>query len=307
MHATDRESYAAAAERLARYATPSDAAGSQPGSGGSRSGSGGARSGSGGAQPGSGGAAPTAAELAVVADELFAVAGVLSKQPRLRRALVAPTRSVEDRVGLLRSLLAGRIGDPALDLAAELVAGRWSRPTELLDATERLGVDALLTSAEELGELATIEDELFRFSQIVAGDARLATTLGDVAAEIPRREQLLRTLLQDKARPTTLRLAEIALIGFGGRSFSGSLIRLVELVAARRERTVAYVTTAVPLQPDQEQRLAATLGRQYGRKISLKTDVDPEVIGGAWVRVGADLYDGTVRRRLRTARNLMTR
>jgi alkanesulfonate monooxygenase SsuD/methylene tetrahydromethanopterin reductase-like flavin-dependent oxidoreductase (luciferase family) len=44
----------------------------------------------------------------------------------------------------------------------------------LLDATERLVVAALLSSAERAGELAEVEDELFRFGQVVAGNTALA-------------------------------------------------------------------------------------------------------------------------------------
>ena len=36
--------------------------------------------------------------------------------------------------------------------------------------------------------------------------------------------------------------------------------------------------------------------------VSLKVDVDPAVIGGVSVRVGSDLYDGTILRRLNEAR-----
>jgi F-type H+-transporting ATPase subunit delta len=52
----------------------------------------------------------------------------------------------------------------------------------------------------------------------------------------------------------------------------------------------------------EEQALAAKLSRMYGRQISLKIEVRPEIIGGMSVRVGSDLYDGTVQRRLSEAR-----
>jgi F-type H+-transporting ATPase subunit delta len=39
----------------------------------------------------------------------------------------------------------------------------------------------------------------------------------------------------------------------------------------------------------------------------VKTTVDPRVLGGVRVRVGADLYDGTVAHRLAQARNVLTK
>jgi F-type H+-transporting ATPase subunit delta len=244
----------------------------------------------------------TAAQLATVADEILSVAGLLRAQPRLRRALVDPARSGAQRADLVRSLLAGKLSEIAVDAVATLVSGRFGAPTELLDATERLGAEALLDSGDRAGDLADIEDELFRFGQIVSGSGELAVTLSDPGAPTDRRVKLVEDLLKGKAKPTTLRLVEVALEGFGGRGFEGSLTRLVEMTAAKRDRQVAYVVVAKPLTESEEQALGDKLSDLYGRPVSLKIDVDPAVIGGVSVKVGSDLYDGTVLRRLNAAR-----
>ncbi|MBO3736366.1 F0F1 ATP synthase subunit delta [Actinoplanes flavus] len=247
-------------------------------------------------------AAATAPQLATVADEILSVAGLLRAQPRLRRALTDPSRPGSDRAGLLRSLLAGKVSETTVNAVAALVAGRFSRPSELLDAAERLGVDALLASADREGKLADVEDELFRFGQIVSGDSQLAVTLSDAGAPVEPRVKLVQDLLKGKVHGVTGRLAEVALTGFGGRGFQASLTRLVEVTAAKRDREVAYVTVAKPLTDADEQSLAAKLSALYGREVSLKVDVDPSVLGGVSVRVGSDLYDGTVLRKLNQAK-----
>jgi F-type H+-transporting ATPase subunit delta len=244
----------------------------------------------------------TAAQLATVADEILSVAGLLRAQPRLRRALTDPARSGSDRAELLRSLLSGKISQAAVETLGKMVSGRFSRPSELLDATERLGAETVLASADKAGALADVEDELFRFGQIVSGNAQLAVTLSDPGAPTARRVKLAEDLLKGKAQSATLRLVEVALEGFGGRSFESSLTRLVEMTAARRDREVAYVTVARPLTDADEQALAAKLSDMYGRQVSLKVDVDPAIIGGVSVRVGSDLYDGTILRRLNAAK-----
>jgi F-type H+-transporting ATPase subunit delta len=165
----------------------------------------------------------------------------------------------------------------------------------------------VLASAERAGDLADVEDELFRFGQIVAGHERLAATLGDSTVDGERRAELARSLLAGKAKPATVRLVELALTGFGGRRFDSGLSRLVELAAARRDATVAYVVAAVAPTDAEEQQLVGRLSRMYGRQISLKVEVRPEIIGGISVRVGSDLYDGTVQRRLSEARAALTK
>jgi F-type H+-transporting ATPase subunit delta len=244
----------------------------------------------------------TAAQLATVADEILSVAGLLRAQPRLRRALTDPSRAGAERAELLRSLLSGKLAETTVNALTTLVAGRFSAPAELLDVTERLGVEVVLRSAEKSGKLADVEDELFRFGQTVAGNPELAVTLSDPGAPTARRVKLVEDLLKGKAQPATVRLVEVALDGFLGRSFDSSLTRLVELTAAKRDREVAYVTVAKPLSDADEQALAAKLSDMYDRPVSLKVEVDPAIIGGVSVRVGSDLYDGTILRRLNAAR-----
>ena len=271
MQSAPRESYAAVAQRLAEYAA--------------------------GAEP---------RELMATAEEIFSVSRLLAREPRLRRALSDPARAGADRAEMLGGLLGGKVADRTRDLLTELVTGRWSSGAELRNAVERLVVDTLLTASERAGELAEVEDELFRFGQVVAGSPELAATIGDSSRPPAHRAELVGELLNGKALPVTIRLAELAVHGFGGRSVAAALPRLVELTAERRERQVAYVTVAVPISEDAERRLGATLSELYGREVSMKLTVDPEILGGMSVRVGSDLYDGTVLRRLTETRNALT-
>jgi len=265
-----RESYAVAADRLSAYAAEADAK-----------------------------------RIATTGEEILSVARLLAGEPRLRRALSDSARPAEERAGLLGAILAGKVSDDTLGLLAGLVEGRWAGGPALLDATEQLGVEAVLAAADRAGRLGDVEDQLFRFSQIVSGDRQLSGALGDSTADIERRLTLLRQLLEGKADPATAVLAEVALRGFGGRSFDGGLHRLIELAAARRDRQVAYVTTAAALTDDEEQRLADKLSELYGRQISLKVDVDPAVIGGVRVRIGSEVFDGTIARRLDQTRKAL--
>lgn len=244
----------------------------------------------------------TAAQLATIADEILSVARLLRGEPRLRRALTDRSRPNDDRAQLFRSLVSGKLSVITVDTVATLVAGRFSRPAELLDAAERLGADTVLAAAERDGKLAEVEDELFRFGQVVDGNGALSSTLSDPGAPVGRRAKLAEDLLKSKSQPATLQLVKLALSGFGGRSFQASVDKLIELAAAKRERELAYVTAAKLLDDAEEERLAAKLAEIYGRQVSLKVHVDPSIIGGLSVRVGSDLYDGTVLRRLNEAR-----
>lgn len=68
----------------------------------------------------------------------------------------------------------------------------------------------------------------------------------------------------------------------------------------------AVVTTATPLGPELERRTQAALERLTGRRIRLRTEVEPAVLGGAVTRIGSMVYDGTLRTQLAKLRRSMS-
>jgi len=71
--------------------------------------------------------------------------------------------------------------------------------------------------------------------------------------------------------------------------------RLVELECVRH---AAMVESAVAISPDLLERVQSGLTRTYGRGLRFSYRESPTLIGGICVRVGSDVYDGSVRARL---------
>lgn len=176
------------------------------------------------------------------------------------------------------------------------------QPRELLDGIESLGRSALLTSAEKTGNLDTVEDELFRVARIVAGEPALERALSEQTAPAEAKRTLVRTLFSDKVDVVTEKLAEQAILRNRGRSVAGGLDQLVKLAAERRQRAVAYVTTASELSGEQRSQLAEKLAAIYGKQISLRIEVDPKLGGGLIVRVGDEVMDGSAAGRIEALR-----
>src|SRR4051794_38371065 len=245
--------------------------------------------------------AVSAPEQLALADELFAVARVLNGQLTLRRALSDPAGKPEDRAGLARRLFASKVSDVALDLIETVARQRWSRPIDLVDAFIELATEASLDAAEARGELDGVEDELFRFGRIVGGDRELARILNDRKAPAEGKAALLDQLLAGRVSPVTEQLLRNVLTGPHAGSAEIAVERLSDVASRRRGRSVARVTTAVALTPDQERQLTDVLGRLYGRTIGLQVTVDPSVLGGLIVQVGDEVIDGSIAHRLETA------
>jgi len=64
----------------------------------------------------------------------------------------------------------------------------------------------------------------------------------------------------------------------------------------------AVVRTAVELDDGTRDRMRDQLSQQTGKTIELETEVDPSLIGGAVIRIGDRLIDGSTRTRLRQLR-----
>ena len=240
----------------------------------------------------------TPVDATKLADELAAVTVLLDREVSLRRVLTDPAQSGEAKAELAQRLLNGQVGGETVDLVSGMVRSRWSRSRDLVDSAEELANTADLTAAQKAGTLDDVEDELFRFGRIVSSSPELRSALTDKTAKATAKGELLRSLLGGKAHATTERLVVRLVTQPRGRSLEAGLESLSKLAAARRNRMVAVVTSAVPLSDRQKQRLGAALAKIYGRQMHLNLDVDPEVLGGISVRVGDEVINGTIAERL---------
>lgn len=70
---------------------------------------------------------------------------------------------------------------------------------------------------------------------------------------------------------------------------------LYETLRAEAERKVeAQVVSAYPLDDAQQNQIVVALKRRLGREVALKASVDPLLVGGAIIRAGDLVIDGSV-------------
>jgi F-type H+-transporting ATPase subunit delta len=76
----------------------------------------------------------------------------------------------------------------------------------------------------------------------------------------------------------------------------------LEVIRQRQGVAEAEISSAIELSAAQKKEMAATLARLTGKKIEAKYALDPELLGGAVVRIGDTIYDGSLRSRLNEMR-----
>lgn len=236
-----------------------------------------------------------------LADDLFGVAALLVGEPSLRRTVTDLSLAGPAKAEFVRGLLGDKVGATARDLIAQAASLRWAATRDLADALEQLGVVALVRGADEAGQADSLESELFGLGRLVDENADLRDALSDPARSLDDKRALLRDLLEGKATPAVIRLAEQAIAGTH-RTVSVAIAEYQKVAAAHRSRMVGTVRVARPISESDLRRLEAALTQQYSRAVHLNVLVDPSVIGGIKVEVGDDVIDGTVASRLDDAR-----
>jgi F-type H+-transporting ATPase subunit delta len=71
--------------------------------------------------------------------------------------------------------------------------------------------------------------------------------------------------------------------------------RLLRLEVEKRQ---ARIETASEMDPVAQSEVVANLKKRYGNDLAPEFVVNPELLGGMRIRVGSDVWDGTVRNRL---------
>lgn len=79
------------------------------------------------------------------------------------------------------------------------------------------------------------------------------------------------------------------------------------LLSEHEKRSVANVTSAVPLTEEEKTALADKLGKKEGCTVTLNCSIDPSIIGGLIIEIGGKVIDGSVRTKLLDVKDVITR
>ena len=158
--------------------------------------------------------------------------------------------------------------------------------------------------ASDTGALASWSEALAVASQLLA-DGKVVEYLGAPGLNNDQRLQFLSGLFanandklfagEDRYGTNFLRLLlenrRIAMLPEIAANF--------ETLKASAENIIdATVTSAAPLSKEQQDTISAALRARFGRTVNLETAIDTNLIGGAVIRAGDIVIDGSLRARL---------
>jgi F-type H+-transporting ATPase subunit delta len=165
--------------------------------------------------------------------------------------------------------------------------------------------ETLLTVAQRHGGDAAV-DEYARaiddVAELLRRDARVRQFLQTPRIDLEDKKRAIRSAFAGRVPEHLLRFLLVVV-----EKRRQGLIPMIadeyrDLVDALRGRTRAEITLATQPSPELQRELVATLERRLGRDVLPTFRVDPAIVGGTILRVGDQILDGSVRRRLAALR-----
>jgi F-type H+-transporting ATPase subunit delta len=163
--------------------------------------------------------------------------------------------------------------------------------------------NALADIALEHGAGEATAKQLESFGAAYAQSAELRTFLASPAVSVEAKHAVLEKITGRLGASKIIRNFLFVIADHRRTQLIAEIIAVFQQVLRQRQGIAeAEISSAVELTAAQKKELAATLARLTGRKIEPKYSLDAALLGGAVVRIGDTIYDGSVRGRLNEMR-----
>jgi len=163
--------------------------------------------------------------------------------------------------------------------------------------------NALADIALAQGAAGPAAKQLHEFGAAYAQSAELRTFLASPAVSIEAKHAVIEKIAAGLGASRIIRNFLFVLADHRRTLLIPEVIGAFHQVIRQRQGVAeAEISSAVELSAAQKKEMAATLARLTGKEIETKYALDPALLGGAVVRIGDTIYDGSLRSRLNEMR-----
>ncbi len=166
---------------------------------------------------------------------------------------------------------------------------------------------ALYQEAEREGKTTQVDEDVALLLETFEGSRQLVSLFESPIVSRERKEAVIRKLFEARVQPLTFRFLLLLLEKNREDAFPAAVRAYRALRDEHLNIAEATVRAALPLSKDEEAKLVRSLEQMTGKRIRIRIEQDESLIGGAVIRVGDTVYDGSVRHQLETLRERMER
>ncbi len=165
---------------------------------------------------------------------------------------------------------------------------------------------ALVDVALANNQADQVKQELAAFAALIRESPDLHSFLSNPSIARSAKHSALEQIVARMGASRTLRNYLFVIVD---HRHAGMLVEIQEafsrLLDARQGITQAQVSSATELTAQERAELGAALAKLTGEKVQAQYTTDKALIGGAVVRIGSTIYDGSVRTQLERMRARM--
>ena len=154
---------------------------------------------------------------------------------------------------------------------------------------------ALFDVALQESDPIKIEQELSSVVTLVTGHAELQNALESPGVPPHAKKAVVQALVERSQFSPPVGKLLVMLAERDRLTLLGDVLEAFRARLREQQRVLeAEVTTAIPLDSEQQAALQQRLGAATSRQVTLTTKVDPALIGGVVAKIGATVYDGSL-------------
>ena len=158
--------------------------------------------------------------------------------------------------------------------------------------------EAFFSIAQDHDKIDEYQQELELIAKSIEEIENLKDYLGHLIIPAKEKKELISKIFADQVSQVTLNFL-LMIIDKRREVYIGSIVdEYSELADISRNIAKADLITAQEVPADEVEALAEKLSSSTGKTVYLKQTIDPTLIGGVKIRIGDQILDGTVAKKL---------
>ena len=153
---------------------------------------------------------------------------------------------------------------------------------------------ALYEAASEQDALVSITADVERLRELIEQSEELTQLIHNPVLSPQFKSETFQQLFTGVMQPLTINFFKLLASKQRERYLLAIMDVFSEIVDEAAGRLVAKVTTAVPITPEQEERLTQQLSAYSGKQVRLETTIDAHIQGGFIVQLDDTVFDASV-------------
>jgi F-type H+-transporting ATPase subunit delta len=169
----------------------------------------------------------------------------------------------------------------------------------ITNAIARRYAKALVQLAIEEGGVEKFHAELTAIDAVLADNRNLWVILVSPAYRIEAKLEMMRELLAKMEMSATVTNFLLLVLEKNRLNYLPQIVMSYGMFADELSGVVRpTLTSAMPLDAGQVEEIKGTLAKYTGKRVILKVEVDPALIGGVVTRIGDMAFDGSLKTQL---------